>query len=194
MNNHEKLYIIAGSNGAGKTTFAREYFPVYVGKVDFVNADMIAQGLSPFAPSRFDIRAGRIMLERIKELSGARKTFGIETTLSGKTYLKILNEMKDSGYRIYMYYLWIPNYQLGVERIKNRVKEGGHNIPEHTVKRRFDKTLWNLFHTYLPVLDYLAIFDNSRVQPRIIYEKGHKNENIIDKDLFQHMKKEVNLL
>ncbi|MEW6006675.1 MAG: hypothetical protein AB1595_00750 [bacterium] len=187
------IYIIAGANGAGKTTFACEYFPRYVGKVDFVNADMIAQGLSPFAPDKFAIRAGRMVLERIKELVGERKIFAIETTLSGRTYLSMLQKMKLLGYRVYMYYLWIPNYQLGIERIKNRVREGGHSVAEYIVKRRFKKTLWNLFHIYFSILDYLAIFDNSGMQPMIIYEKEGEYENVINKKLFQHIKEEVGL-
>ncbi|MEW6609769.1 MAG: zeta toxin family protein [bacterium] len=194
MNKQQIIYIIAGANGAGKTTFACEYLPRYVGKVDFVNADMIAHGLSPFAPDRFVIRAGRMVLQRIKELVSERKMFAIETTLSGRTYLSILQKMKRLGYRVYMYYLWIPNYQLGIERIKNRVREGGHSVPEYIVKRRFKKTLWNLFHVYFSVLDYLAIFDNSGMQPMIIYEKEGEYENIIDKNLFQHIKEEVDLL
>ncbi|MEW5767304.1 MAG: zeta toxin family protein [bacterium] len=194
MNKQQVIYIIAGANGAGKTTFAREYFPRYVGRIDFVNADMIAQGLSPFAPDRFGIRAGRMVLERIKELASEKKTFAIETTLSGRTYLSILRKMKMLGYRVYMYYLWIPNYQLGIERIKNRVREGGHGVPKYIVKRRFKKTLWNLFHIYFSALDYLVIFDNSGIEPMIIYEKKGKYENIIDKNLFQYIKQEVGLL
>jgi predicted ABC-type ATPase len=124
------LYIIAGPNGAGKTTFARKFLPQYVECLEFVNADFIAGGLSPFAPERAAIHAGRLMLEQIHSLTERGLDFGFETTLSGKTYVKLLQEMKRRGYFIHIFFLWITDVELALERIKLRVRNGGHHIPE----------------------------------------------------------------
>jgi predicted ABC-type ATPase len=111
------LYIIAVPNGAGKTTFAREFLPNYVKCLEFINADLIAGGLSPFAPERASIQAGRIMLAQIHSLGNRREDFGFETTLSGKTYFRFINDLKGIGYRIYLYFLWIPSPDLALERM-----------------------------------------------------------------------------
>ena len=188
MTKRPKVYLIAGSNGAGKTTFANEFLPQFVGPVDFVNADLIAQGLSPFDPSKMEIRAARMVLERVSELSRQSKDFAFETTLSGRSYATIINRMKSQGYQIHMYYLWIPNYQLALQRIKERVMEGGHNVPVSVVRRRFEKTSQNLFNVYLPLLDHLIIFDNSSVKPKAIYEKNESLETIINAPLFNKIR------
>jgi len=184
------LYVIAGSNGAGKTTFATEFFPRYVGKVDFINADLIAQGLSPFHPERAATHAGRVVLERIAHLSARRVTFAIETTLAGRSYARMLWRLRKSGYRIEIYYLWIPNYRLALQRIKARVKRGGHKIAPTVVRRRFARTLRNFFHLYFELADYLLILDNSGAQPQEIAEKRRGRVKVYNRELFQRMRME----
>jgi len=169
MNKKElNLYIIAGPNGAGKTTFARKFLPDYVKCLEFINADLIAGGLSPFVPERAAIQAGRIMMEQIRSLSAQRRDFGFETTLSGKTYVKLFLDLKKKGYRIHLFFLWLANANLAIERIAERVRLGGHHIPDSVVRRRFDRGLSNFFRLYRPLLDSWAFFDNSENTPRLI--------------------------
>src|SRR5512136_1462155 len=148
-----RLYVIAGPNGAGKTTFALEFLPNYAKTFEFINADLIAGGLSPFVPERAAIKAGRIMLEQIQILSSRRKDFGFETTLSGKGYVSLFKDLKKKGYEIHLFFLWIPNPELAIERIADRVRRGGHKIPEDIVRRRFDRGLKNFFQIYRPLVD-----------------------------------------
>lgn len=165
-------YIIAGPNGAGKTTFARKFLPKYVKCLDFINADLIAGGISPFVPEKAAIQAGRIMIEQIQHLAESRRDFGFETTLSGKSHANLLHKLKGKGYRIHLFFLWLPNADLAIERIADRVRKGGHNIPEEVVRRRFHKGLNNLIKIYLPLLDSWFIIDNSReISQMIAFEK-----------------------
>jgi len=165
-------YIIAGPNGAGKTTFARKFLPEYVKCLDFINADLIAGGISPFVPEKAAIQAGRIMIEQIQHLAESRRDFGFETTLSGKSHANLLHKLKGKGYRIHLFFLWLPNADLAIERIADRVRKGGHNIPEEVVRRRFYKGLNNFIKIYLPLLDSWFIIDNSReISQMIAFEK-----------------------
>ena len=170
------LYIIAGPNGAGKTTFARKFLPDYVKCLEFVNVDLIANGLSPFAPDKASLRAGRIMLEQIHSLGNRGLDFGFETTLSGKTYVRLLKDLKKGkGYHIHLFFLWISSVKLALERIGLRVQQGGHSIPETVVRRRFDKGLYNFLHFYQPLIDSWVMFDNSGDTPNMIaYEESGK--------------------
>lgn len=165
------IHLIAGSNGAGKTTFATEFFPKIVGNVTFINADLIAQGLSPFSPDEVAAAAGRAVLKRIRELRREKATFAVETTLSGRTYSTLLRRMKADGYDVHLYFLWIPNSKLAIGRIKGRVRRGGHNIPTSVVRRRFHRASRNLFEVYYDLADNVMIFDNSGPKPRVIFEK-----------------------
>ena len=179
------LYIIAGPNGAGKTTFARKFLPDYVKCLEFVNVDLIASGLSPFAPDKASLRAGRIMLEQIHSLGNRGLDFGFETTLSGKTYVRLLKDLrKRKGYHIHLFFLWISSVKLALERIQLRVQHGGHSIPETVVRRRFDRSLPNFLRFYKPLADSWTIFDNSGDVPKMIaFEETGKIE-ILDPDLF----------
>ena len=178
------LYIIAGPNGAGKTTFARKFLPDYAKCLEFVNVDLIASGLSPFAPERAAIHAGRLMLEQIHSLAERGVDFGFETTLLGKTYMKLLQGMKKRGYLVHMFFLWITNVELALERIKLRVLNGGDAIPEAIVRHRFGRSLPNFLRVYRPLADSWTIFDNSGDVPRMIaFEESGKIE-ILDSDLF----------
>lgn len=161
-------YVIAGPNGAGKTTFATEFLPDFVHCREFVNADLIAAGLSPFAPETQAMRAGRLLLTRIKELAEARRDFGFETTLAGQGYIKLLNGLRRSGYRVSLFFLWLPSAEMAVARVANRVRQGGHNILEATIRRRFEVGLRNVFRAYAPLMDAWHLYDGSELPPSAI--------------------------
>ena len=193
MKKRRNVYIIAGCNGAGKTTFAATFLPRYAGCVEFVNADLIAKGLSPFAPEKTAIKAGRLVLERIAELSMAGKDFAFEATLSGLIYAKLLSDLKSTRYLVHLIYLWIPSPALAIKRIRDRVATGGHDVPERDVQRRFLKSLHNLFYPYAAIADIVSIFDNSGTEPRLIAEKTGAVWQILDHQLFDNIYKEAHL-
>jgi predicted ABC-type ATPase len=150
-----------------------------------VNVDLIASGLSPFDPERAALKAGRIMLEQIHSLAKRGVDFGFETTLSGKIYVKLLQDMKKSGYLVHLFFLWIPNVELALERIELRVRNGGHHIPEGIVRRRFGRSLPNFLRVYKPLADSWTIFDNSVDSPKIIaFSEQPGRTEILDSDLF----------
>src|SRR5262245_39327794 len=162
--------IIAGPNGAGKTTFAREYLPKNARVVNFVNADLIASGLSPLRPDLANIAAGRLFLAELDRLARARVTFAFESTLSGLTYVNRLKRWRSLGYRIEIIYLRIQSVRLAVRRIATRVKQGGHDIPRADVIRRFDRSWKNFDNVYRLLSDSWTVYDNSGDQPRIMDE------------------------
>jgi predicted ABC-type ATPase len=167
------LYIIAGPNGVGKTTFADRFLPQTVKELEFVNVDLIARGLSPYAPDTVAMEAGRVALARIRQLIAERRSFTWETTMSGRTAIGWLRSAKDSGYQIKCYFLWVREVGTTLERIRQRVAEGGHDIEPSVSERRFFKTLQNFFSIYRPVLDSWKLFENDRIAPRLIaVEKG----------------------
>ena len=168
MKTPPELIVIAGPNGAGKTTFAREFLPNHANCREFVNADLIAGGLSPFSPGAAAIEAGRIMLDRIEELSTQRQTFAFETTLSGRSYMALFKELRAGGYRIHLIFLWLPRVELAIQRVKERVHRGGHSVPEQDVRRRFDRGIKNFLTEYHVLVDSWGLFDNSGSQPQQI--------------------------
>jgi len=147
------LYVIAGPNGAGKTTFAREFLPNYADCKNFINADLIAQGVSPFSPEAAAFRAGRLMLQEIKLYLRRGEDFGFETTLSGRSYLSLIRRLKKRGYRVHIFFLWVPTADLALTRVRRRVMEGGHDVPEAVVRRRFDRSIRNFLVHYRPLGD-----------------------------------------
>lgn len=185
MKNNKNVYIIAGPNGSGKTTFAKKFLPDYAVCRNFVNADFIAQGLSPFSPRVFAIKAGRIVLEQINGLAESGVDFGFETTLAGKSYASLLKKLKAKGYRLHLFFLWIPNPQLAIARIKERVLSGGHNIASKDVRRRFTRSMVNLFRIYQPLLDSWMIFNNSGIVPVLIAKNVEGNLIISDEKIFK---------
>jgi len=187
---HANCYIIAGPNGAGKTTFATEFLPRYANCRNFINPDLLARAYSPFDPDAGMLRAGRTVLERIAEFTRARKGFAFETTLSGRSYAPMLRKMKTTGFRLHMFHLWIPSPELALLRIRDRVESGGHNVPERDVRRRFGRTLRNLFTLYRPLLDTLHFFDNSSDTPRLIFKDEAGRTTINDAALYQRLRKE----
>jgi predicted ABC-type ATPase len=184
------VYIIAGPNGAGKTTFAKEFLPNYANCKNFVNADMIAQGISPFAPDAAAFRAGRLMLQQIREYAKRNESFGFETTLSGRGYEEELREFASQGYVIHIFYLWIPNIETSLERIRLRVAEGGHDIPEDAARRRFSRSLTNFMTAYRRLTDFWILFDNSLKPPAVIALKEQDAIRIIDSELFERLSAE----
>jgi predicted ABC-type ATPase len=180
-------YIVAGSNGAGKTTFATEFLPRYANCPNFINADLIARGLSPFDPDAALARAGRLVLEGIKQASASRADFAFETTLSGRSYLRVIRDLRKRGYRIHMFYLWIPGPELALARIRDRVAKGGHNVPARDVRRRFRRTLTNLFTLYRPLVDTLHFYDNSRPQPHLVFRDEDGKTTVFDAPAYQQL-------
>ena len=183
------LYIIAGCNGAGKTTASFTILPEILNCKEFVNADEIAKGLSPFQPEKVSFEAGRIMLKRIDELFLENENFAFETTLATKTYKeKVLNAKKE-GYFVTLLFFWLKNTELAKERVKTRVLEGGHNIPEDIIERRYLNGIINLFDIYLPIVDQVLIFDNSEGKHKLIAEKNFGEEiSIIKEKEFNELK------
>jgi len=162
------VYILAGPNGAGKSTFARLFLPEYADCKEFVNADLIAAGLSPFNPEGLAIQAGRLMLERIDQLAQSRVDFGFETTLSGRGHVSLISRLRSEGYRVNLFFLWLSGPDLALTRIRDRVRVGGHHVPDEVVRRRFKRGIDNLFRLYLPLVDSWLIFDNSGNGPKMV--------------------------
>lgn len=160
------LHLIAGCNGAGKTTFAREFLPREARCLKFLNADLIAQGISPLDTKAGAIRAARLLLHEVRTLVRRRETFALESTLSGRTYLRLLREAKRQGYRIHLHYLWLPTVSLATARVRERVKKGGHNVPVADIRRRFHRSRAHFVADYAPLADRWAVWDN-RSQPPV---------------------------
>ena len=163
-----RCIIIAGPNGAGKTTFAREFLPRDEGVVHFVNADLIAAGLSPFRPELVALAAGRLLLRELDRLAASRKDFAFESTLSGLTYVSRLRRWRAAGYRIEIVFLSLVSPQLALRRIAARVRQGGHNVPRADVLRRFDRGRVNFDRVYRLLSDAWAVYDNSGPHPRLL--------------------------
>jgi len=154
------VYIIAGPNGAGKTTFALEFLPKVADCRTFINADYLARGLSPLDADAAAMDAGRLFLRQIRSVMNGQKNFAFETTLSGSGYIRLFHALREKGYAIHLYFLWIPSLELALKRIAERVRRGGHDIPKDVATRRYGRGLSNLFSHYMPLADYCAIFDN----------------------------------
>lgn len=174
------LFIIAGPNGAGKTTYVKRFLPQEMQCREFVNADLIAAGLSPFAPDQAAYEAGRIMLNRLRELAARREDFSFETTLSGRAYAPLLRDLRAAGYRIRLDFLWIPNLGITNQRVRQRVAKGGHNIPEEVQLRRFHLGVRNLAQLYRPLIDYWRLYDNTGENPHLVAEEEDGLLRIVD--------------
>jgi predicted ABC-type ATPase len=172
------LYIIGGCNGAGKTTASKSLLPEILNCREFVNADAIAAGISPYAPEKVAMPAGRIMLERIKQLVAEKQTFAIETTLSTKSYAGLVKNCKELGYRIVLIFFWLKSSKLAIQRVADRVSKGGHFIESAVIKRRYRKGITNLFQLFIPLADVTAIFNNSGEKPLLIAEY-HAGKQIV---------------
>lgn len=178
------LYIIAGPNGAGKTTFAREFLPHFADCKEFVNADLIALGLAPFAPETAALRAGRLMLDRLDELARQRADFALETTLSGRGYLRWLRGLRAEGYVVRLFFLWLPTVDISLARVAERVRRGGHFVPDEDVRRRFGRGLLNLRESYRSVVDSWILFENETYPPRIIAFEERGRLQVVEPERF----------
>jgi predicted ABC-type ATPase len=179
------LYIIAGCNGAGKTTAGYTILPDILNCDEFVNADSIAAGLSPFNPDSVAFEAGRIMLQRIHQLIGERIDFAFETTLSAKSYLPLIKKAQVIGYEVTLLFFWLSSPEQAKERVVKRVKQGGHNIPESVIERRYYRGIHNLINLYIPICDNWMVIDNVDTIPDIII-RGTKmgDKLIINRDIW----------
>ncbi len=171
---NKKILIIAGPNGAGKTTFARSFLPEEAKCPRFINADLIAAGLSPFAPETASLKAGRLMLKEIADCVHKGESFAFETTLSGLTYLKRIKQWRAEGYSISLFFLSLPNAEAAVARVAERVKQGGHDIPEAVIRRRFAAGLRNFHEAYKSGVDAWALFDNMGETPIMVELEENK--------------------
>jgi predicted ABC-type ATPase len=158
------IYLIAGCNGAGKTTFAKEFLPTEVKCLRFLNADEIARGLSPLKPSAGAIQAARLLLTQVDECLRRRETFALESTLSGKTYIRLFVRARELGYEIELHYLWLSSPAQAIARVRQRVQQGGHHVPAADIRRRFKRSLVHLADDYLPLATRWAVWD-SRILP-----------------------------
>ena len=180
------LYIIAGCNGAGKTTASFNVLPQILNCREFVNADEIAKGLSPFCPESVAIQAGKLMLERIETLMADGVSFAIETTLATRSYKNLVLKAKKKGYNVSLLFFWLKSPEVACERVAHRVAEGGHNIPIETIFRRYWLGLENLFRIFIPIVDYWALYDNNNETS--IIANSHK---IIDTGLYTKIQNSI---
>lgn len=182
-----KLYIIAGCNGAGKTTASYTVLPEMLGCREFVNADEIASGLSPFNPGNVAIDAGRLMLQRMNDLLAEGADFAFETTLATRSYMKFIEKAHAKDYFVTLLYFWLPTPELAIERVATRVREGGHGIPPEIIRRRYASGVRNMTALYTPVCDFWTIYDNSSADEEIkIIAMGGKKIPIDIKDTLSY--------
>ena len=173
------IYVIAGCNGAGKTTFAKEFLPKEVKCLRFLNADEIARGLSPLKPSAGAVRAARLLLTQVDECLRRRETFALESTLSGKTYIRLFARARKLGYEIEVHYLWLSSPAQAIARVRQRVQQGGHHVPATDIRRRFKRSLVHLLADYLPLATRWAVWD-SRSLPakRLAISSAHDIDSV----------------
>lgn len=172
------LYIISGPNGAGKTTASYSVLPKILHCKEFVNADEIARGLSPFNPESVAIEAGRLMLNRIKELLYRNESFSIETTLATRSYYRLIEKAHQQNYEVTLLYFWLNSPEQARERVAERVRKGGHNNPVEIIERRYSEGIDNLFNIYMPIVDTWILVDNSKT-PRSVVASGGKSQSLV---------------
>ncbi|MBW8001473.1 MAG: hypothetical protein FVQ80_05575 [Planctomycetes bacterium] len=180
-------FIIAGPNGAGKTTFALRYLPQIADCLNFVNADLIASGLSPFDSLSAQYEAGRLFLREIHANIDKRVDFAFETTLSGRTQISLLKKLRQDGWQSVLFFLWIPDADFSKNRIRERVKHGGHNIPDDTIYRRFPRVMNNLIKIYIPLCDRILCYDNSGPKPVLVSEQDKNGQKILNNDIYERI-------
>lgn len=186
-------WIIAGPNGAGKTTFALEYLPQAAQCSRFANADLIAAGLSPLAPERELLAASRLFLGEIEACIAAREDFAFETTLAGRSYLKLISRLRADGWWVELIYLALPSMEMSKLRVAERVAHGGHNIPAADIERRFARSLANLLNTFSAQVDACRCFMNSDATPELVFEQQGDVRSVVHTEYYQHLLKEAAL-
>lgn len=172
------LYIIAGPNGAGKTTASFNLLPDVLHCPNFVNADEIARGLSPFAPVLVSFQAGRIMLQRIEELLPQRVDFAVETTLATRSYVSLVRRAQALGYKVHLIFFFLENEEQAVKRVAQRVSNGGHNISEEVIRRRFKRGIYNLLNLYLPVCGDVLVYNNAHGEAVLVAKKAYSESGV----------------
>ena len=175
---HPNLYIIAGPNGAGKTTASFTLLPDVLHCPNFVNADEIARGLSPFAPETVAFQAGRIMLQRIEELLPQKVDFAIETTLATRSYIQLVRRAQALGYKVHLIFFFLENEEQAIARVAQRVSNGGHNIPEEDIRRRFKRGIYNLMNMYMPICDSVLVYNNMKTPAQLAARKKNQVDEI----------------
>jgi predicted ABC-type ATPase len=165
------IYVIAGCNGAGKTTFAKEFLPS-ISVIRFLNADEIARGLSPLRPQAVAFKAGKLLLSELRELINRQETFALESTLSGRTSVKILERAKQRGYAIELHFVWIPDVREAIRRVRQRVVEGGHDVPADDIKRRFGRSIRHFVDEHAPLANKWFLWDNSTPPAKLLAESA----------------------
>ena len=185
MFSSKNLYIIAGCNGAGKTTASYTVLPDILNCQEFVNADEIARGLSPFQPEKVSIQAGRLMLARVKDLLEVEEDFAIETTLATKIYVNLIKQAQQKGHQVTLLFFWLNSPDLAAQRVKNRVQEGGHNIPEAVIRRRYESGLQHFFTLYRPVVDSWVFVDNSGQSYQIVAKGKGNIVSIVNRETWE---------
>ncbi len=179
--------MIAGPNGAGKTTFALEYLPQVAPGITFVNADLIAAGLSPLAPEQMMITAGRLFLQQIEHHVAAGRDFAFETTLAGRGYLRLVRRLRAAGWRVELYYLALPNAEFSRLRVAERVAHGGHAVPDADVARRFPRSLRNLLDLFADAVDHTECFLNTRSVPDIVFVQDGAERTILNQPVYDQL-------
>lgn len=185
------VYVIAGPNGAGKTTFATTFLPDFVHCREFLNADLIAAGLSPFAPETQNVRAGRLLLTRMRELTEARADFGFETTLAGRSYVRHFEEWRARRFRIVLFFLWLPNVELAIARVRKRVRQGGHHVADADIHRRYSAGLTNFWNEYRRTVDRWQLLDASENAPRLVTEENDGTFHVFEPVAFAAFRQTV---
>lgn len=190
---HPNLYIIAGPNGAGKTTASYTLLPEMLNCFNFVNADEIAKGLSPFSPDTVDVQAARIMLLRIEELLAMEVDFAIETTLATRSYVQLVKRAQKKGYKVHLLFFCLESPEQAVQRVAQRVSEGGHNIPENVIRRRFQRGISNLINLFIPICDTVLVYNNTKTPIQLLARKRNKSESIelIDTKMWNQLMQEI---
>jgi len=188
----QNVVILGGPNGAGKTTAARALLPERVHLHSFFNADEMAWRLSPEDVDKAAIRAGRIMIEQMREFVRLQTSFAFETTCAGKSYLKLMQECSNNGWRVSLIYLWVPSPEYSISRVARRVSQGGHGIPDETIHRRYHAGLWNMRHLYLPLAHDATIYDNRDNALRLIAHRTNRSPlQIFDEEIWTRIEEET---
>ncbi|MGH8508396.1 MAG: AAA family ATPase [Gammaproteobacteria bacterium] len=189
--NPPTCWIIAGPNGAGKTTFALKYLPEVAGCRNFVNADLIAAGMAPLAPEQALVKASRVFLAEIARHVAARHDFGFETTLAGRSYLRLIERLKEDGWRVELIYLALPNVEMSRLRVAERVAHGGHDIPLPDIERRFARSLRNFLTLFAPLADRTRCFLNSGEEPELVFLEQNGEHEIAELAAFELLQREA---
>ena len=186
---HPNLYIIAGPNGAGKTTASYTLLPEMLNCINFVNADEIARGLSPFSPSTVDVQAARIMIQRTDELLEERADFAIETTLATRSYVQLVHRAHEKGYKVHLLFFCLESPEQAIQRVAQRVKEGGHNVPEDVIRRRFQLGISNLVNLFIPICDSVHVWNNTKGEAQLVAKQTTETTGleIIDKNTWNQL-------